>query len=161
MSQEIPQPTPAEIFWQSYLATLPADAPAHTQAYTIWQFADTPEDATSVGNLVRAGVKTTTSCLVREMEQIGEALPQAGDIAIVTGGDDLPLCIIEVTEVEVKPFDAVDAQFAYDYGEWDRTLEGWRAASWEYWSRHCRELGYEPSPEMLMGCQRFRVLYPK
>lgn len=155
------QLTPSETFWQRYLATLPADAAAATQPYTIWQFADTPESATSVGKLVRDGVKTTTSCLMWEMEAIGEPLPRVGEIAIVTGGDDVPLCIIEVTEVEVKPFEAIDAQFAYEYGEGDRTLEGWRADSWAYWGPHCTALGREPSPTMLMGCQRFRVLYVK
>lgn len=155
------QPTLTEAFWQSYLATLPDDAPAHTQPYTVWDFADTPAAATKVGNLVRAGVKTTTSCLMWEMDHIGEELPRVGDLAIVAGGDGAPLCIIEVTDVEVKPFDAVDAQFAFEYGEGDRTLAGWRADSWDYWSRHCAEIGREPSLSMPLGCQRFRLVFPK
>jgi hypothetical protein len=32
------------------------------------------------------------------------------------------LCIIELTEVEIKPFNSVDEQFAFEYGEGDRTL---------------------------------------
>jgi uncharacterized protein YhfF len=69
--------------------------------------------------------------------------------------------MIEVTESVIKPFDEVDEQFAYDYGEWDRTLEGWRKGNWAYFSRVCDKIGRTPSETMPLICQRFRVLYPK
>jgi len=37
-----------------------------------------------------------------------------------------PLCIVEMTEVEVVPYDRVDARFAYEEGE--RSLAYWRDA---------------------------------
>jgi uncharacterized protein YhfF len=150
-----------DAFWQEYLAILPQDDPQRGLPYTLWDFADTPEAATKVGNLVRLGVKTSTSCLVWEMEQIGEPLPEVGELAVVVGGQGEPLCVIEVTEVIVKPFDAVDEQFAYEYGEGLRTLAGWRADSWEFWGRACERIGREPSGSMPLGCQRFRLLYPR
>lgn len=36
-----------------------------------------------------------------------------------------PRCVIEVTGVDIKPFNAVDEQCAFDYGEGDRTLADW------------------------------------
>lgn len=155
------QTSETDAFWQEYLATLPVDAPQRSLPYTIWDFADTPEAATKVGNLVRLGIKTSTSCLVWEMEQIGEPLPAVGELAVVVGGQGEPLCVIEVTEVVVKPFDAVDEQFAYEYGEGLRTLAGWRADSWEYWGQACERIGRVPSGSMPLGCQRFRLLYPR
>jgi uncharacterized protein YhfF len=121
-----------DAFWDEYLATLPQDAPQRGLTYTVWNFADTPHVATKGGNLVRLGVKTATSCLVWEMEQIGDPLPQVGDMAVVVDGQGEPLCVIEVTDVMVKPFDAVDEQFAFEYEEGLRTLADWRADSWEY-----------------------------
>jgi uncharacterized protein YhfF len=32
-----------------------------------------------------------------------------------------PLCVIETTEVKIQPYDKVDAQFAYEEGEGDRS----------------------------------------
>jgi uncharacterized protein YhfF len=86
--------------------------------------------------------------------------PRVGDCAIVADGAGTPICIIEVNEVAIKPFNAVDAQFAFDYGEYGRTLEQWRAASWEYFDEVCARIRREPSETMPMVCQRFRRIYP-
>jgi uncharacterized protein YhfF len=111
-----------DAFWQNYLATLPADAKQHVLPYTVWDFADTPEAATKVGHLVRLGIKTTTSCLMWGMEHIGESLPEVGEMAVVVDGEGEPLCVIEVTAIEIKPFNAIDEQFAFEYGEGQRTF---------------------------------------
>ena len=152
--------TKTEQFWQSYLATLSAAERSKKLTYTVDQFADTPAAATKVGKLVRDGVKTTTSSLVWGLEEIGEALPTVGEIELIVGGQSEPLCIIEVTAVEIKPFNAVDAQFAFDYGEGDRTLAGWQRDNWDFYVRWCIEIGRTPSETMPIAFQRFRVLYP-
>jgi len=153
--------TKIESFWHGYLATLPEDVQKHTRTYTIWQFADTPEAATKVGQLVQLGIKTSTSSLMWGLEHVGEQLPQVGDLGVVADGEDNPLCVIEVTEVEIKPFNTIDEQFAYEYGEGERTLAYWRSDNWEYLTRQCEQIGCVPSEAMLLGCQRFRLLYPK
>ena len=154
------QQTKIEQFWQSYLATLSAGEPSRSLTYVVDQFADTPEAATKVGKLVRDGVKTTTSSLVWGLEEIGEALPAVGQIELIVDGQGEPLCIIEVTDVEIKPFNAVDAQFAFDYGEGDRTLADWLRDNWDFYARWCVEIGRTPSETMPIAFQRFRVVYP-
>jgi uncharacterized protein YhfF len=149
-----------DAFWQDYLATLPADAKQHVLPYAVWSFADTPEAATTVGHLVRQGIKTTTSSLMWGMEHIGEALPDVGEIAVVVDGEGEPLCVIEVTAIEIKPFNAIDEQFAFDYGEGERTLADWRRDNWDYLARWCAEIGRVPRATMPLGCQRFRLLHP-
>ena len=129
-------------------------------AYIVDSFADTPEAATKVGKLVRDGIKTTTSSLVWGLKHIGEPLPHVGEIDLIVDGDGEPLCIIELTEVEIKPFNSVDEQFAYEYGEGERTLEYWLSDNWDYLSRWCAEIGREPSETMPLAFQRFRLLYP-
>ena len=155
------EPASIKSFWQQYLNSLPETEKPHTAAYDFGAFGDTEEDAEECAWLVKAGIKTATSGLVWEYEADNEKLPVAGDISIVTGRDGVPQCVIEVTESVIKPFDEVDEQFAFDYGEWDRTLEGWRKGNWAYFSGVCDKIGRKPSETMPLICQRFRVLYPK
>jgi uncharacterized protein YhfF len=104
-------------------------------------------------------VKTTTSSLVWGLEYIGETLPKVGAIELIVDGTGAPLCIIELTEVEMKPFNTVDEQFAFEYGEGDRTLAFWIQDNWNVHSHWCHESGREPSESMPIVFQRFRVLY--
>ena len=150
-----------ESFRQAFVASQPDGAALRPYSDVIWTFGDTSEVATKVGHLARAGIKTATSGLLWEMERDGEAPPRAGDIAIVADGDDEPLCIIEITEVVIKPCNEIDESFAFDYGENDRTLKQWRADSWDYFAQVCAGIEREPSGTMPLVCQRFRLLYPK
>jgi uncharacterized protein YhfF len=150
-----------ETFWKSYLSTLSEADQMNSLAYVVSQFGDTPESATSVGKLVRDGIKTTTSTLVWGLEHTGEPIPKVGLIELIVDGNGDPLCITELIEVEIKPFNAVDKQFAFEYGEGDRTLEFWLGDNWDFLSRECVEIGREPSKTMPVVFQRFRVLYPK
>ena len=149
-----------ETFWQSYLSTLSEEDRKNAPTYAVDQFANTPEAATKVGKLVRDGVKTTTSSLLWGLEHIGEPPPKVGNIELIMDGNNEPLCIIELTEVEIKPFNSVDEQFAFEYGEGDRTLAFWLSDSWDFHSRWCIEIGREASETMPIVFQRFRVLYP-
>ena len=152
-------PPPIESFWKAYLATRGDLSIPRLDPDPIWQFGNL-EVAGRVGELVNAGVKTATSGLLWELEYDGGQLPHVGDCGIVADGAGTPICIVELTEVEIKPFNQVDAQFAYDYGEYGRTLAQWRTESWEYFSEVCARIGREPSETMPMVCQRFRRVYP-
>ena len=72
---------------------------------------------------MRIGVKVATASLLWEYDADGEAIPKVGQLSIVTDGDGEPVYIIKSTEVEIRQFNQVDADFAYDEGEGDRTLE--------------------------------------
>lgn len=147
-------------FWQSYLDSLPDDDPARSRSMPpAWGFGDGPEMAEELGELVVRGIKTATCSSLWEMDQDGEPIPQAGDLSIILNGRGNPICIIETTEVEVKPFDAVDAGFAYDEGEGDRSLATWRAVHWRFFSRTLKADGRAPDPAMPVVCERFRVVW--
>jgi len=152
--------TKTDLFWQSYLATLSEVERSKRLSYAVDQFADTPEAATKVGKLVRNGGKTTTSSLVWGLEAIGEPLPTVGEIERIVDGQGEPLCIIELIDVDSRPFNAVDEQFAFDYGEGDRALAGWLRDNWDFYARWCVEIGRTPSTTMPIAFQRFRVVYP-
>jgi uncharacterized protein YhfF len=155
------QSSKIETFWQDYLSTLSEEDRKNASAYLVDDFADTPEAATKVGKLVRDGIKTTTSSLLWGLEHAAEPLPKVGDISVVVDGNGSPLCVTEMMEVEIRPFNMVDEQFAFEYGEGERTLAYWLSDNWDFHSRWCREIGREPSESMPIVFQRFRLLYPQ
>ncbi len=149
----------AEKFWQNYLETLPPDSPVRGERYVAEGWGDSPQLADDLGALIASGTKTATCSALWEYEAEGEPLPEVGVKTVVLDGDDDPLCIIETTEVEIRPFEEVDARFAYEEGEGDRSLEYWREAHWRFFSRTLPKVGKEPTADMPLVCERFRVIY--
>jgi uncharacterized protein YhfF len=148
-----------ETYWRSYLETLPPDSPVHDEEYIAEGWGDSPEMADELGALIVAGTKTATCSALWEYEAEGEPLPEVGLKTIVRDGNGDPLCIVETTEVEVRPYDEVDARFAYEEGEGDRSLEYWQDAHWRFFSRNLPDIGKEPTRNMPLVCERFRVVY--
>ena len=115
--------------------------------------------ADELGGLIADGTKTATCSALWEYEAEGEPLPEVGVKTVVLDGNSDPLCIVETMEVEVRPYDRVDALFAYEEGEGDRSLEYWREAHWRFFSRTLPDIGKEPEMDMPLVCERFRVIY--
>jgi uncharacterized protein YhfF len=152
--------SPIESFWEAYLATQPENSPLRRQPIPpAWGFGSTQEMADELGKLVQEGVKTATCSLLWEHESDGEPLPQVGALSIVLDGDDYPLCLIETVEVEIRPFNEVDARFAHDEGEGDRSLNYWREVHLRFFAPICQKLGMALDDRMPLVCERFRLVY--
>jgi GrpB-like predicted nucleotidyltransferase (UPF0157 family)/uncharacterized protein YhfF len=145
-------------FWQSFLASRPAGASRPPQPEA-WGFGDSPEMADELGRLVAGGIKTATCSLLWAYEAEREPLPQEGQLDIVLDGRGRPLCIIENTEVIIRPYNQVDAQFAHEEGEGDRSLAYWREVHWRFFGRACEAISRTISEDMPLVCERFRVVY--
>ena len=152
-------PAMLRAFWETCRASLPADVRLPDKPPPADYFCDNEECANELGDLVRRGIKTATCGLLWSYQAEGEPLPQPGDLSIVTDWEGRPLCVIEITEVSVRPYNQVDAQFAYDEGEGDRSLAYWREAHWRFFSRECAQIGRAPAEDMPLVCERFRLLY--
>jgi uncharacterized protein YhfF len=148
-----------EAYWRSYLDTLPAGSPLRDEQYVAEGWGDSPQMADELGALITAGTKTATCSALWEYEAEGSPLPETGSKTIVLDGYNDPLCIVETTEVEVRPYNEVDDRFAYEEGEGDRSLEYWREAHWHFFSRTLPNIGKESTPDMPLVCERFRVIY--
>jgi len=146
-------------FWQSYLeAQNPAlSDPAAT--YEAWSFGNTPKMADELGALVVQGIKTATASLVWTYDHEGERYPQIGDISIILDGAQNPICIIEIIEVQIQPYDEVGEQHAFEEGEGDRTLAYWRKVHWNFFAQECKSIDKRPSSTMPIVCERFRLIY--
>ncbi len=110
-------------FWADYAAATGASGP-----YEAWGFGDDakPELMTKLGLLVRDGPKRATTSREDDYAKDGERMPEPGDHSVILDGEGRPLCIIKTTAVEIRPLGEVDAAFAWDEGEGDRSLEDWR-----------------------------------
>lgn len=146
-------------FWEEFCESNPeinSDA-----AFQVWHFGLGREDASELCDLVLQGKKTATASIAWEYEFKQEDTPVLNGYSVVTDFDGNPKCILQTTELRVLPFNEVDAQFAFDEGEGDQSLDYWREVHWDYFSRRCAEIGKEPSLEMIVNCERFELLYPK
>jgi uncharacterized protein YhfF len=148
-----------EEYWSAFLATLPPDSPYHSKTYVAEGFGDNPELADELGALIVSGIKTGTCSALWEWEADGNPIPEVGLISITLNGAGEPICIIETTEVTRRLFNEVDEDFARSEGEGDLSLEYWRKAHTNFFSRVLPKFGKTFTEEMPLVCERFRMIY--
>jgi uncharacterized protein YhfF len=112
-------------------------------------FGDGPQLADELLALILAGKKTATCWSAAE----GLKGAEVGKPWAVKNGAGVVRCVLETVELTQRRFDEVDAAFAFEEGEDDRTLASWRAAHQAYFTRNG---GF--APDMLLNCERFRLV---
>ncbi|WP_213286676.1 ASCH domain-containing protein [Bradyrhizobium sp. sGM-13] len=122
--------------------------PAKYQDLRSFAFGDGPELADELLDLVIKGVKTAT-CSTED--EPNTSTP--GERWIVVDGRGTPRCVIETAEVTYRRFGEVDAAFAYEEGEGDRSLAYWRKAHRTYFGRQGKF-----REDMMLMCERFRLV---
>ncbi|WP_347876851.1 ASCH domain-containing protein [Microbacterium sp. BK668] len=72
----------------------------------------------------------------------------------------MPRLVIRSVELRLCVFNDVDAQFAFDEGEDDRSLESWRRNHRRYWERGAAARGatWLETDEIVL--ERFSVVWP-
>jgi len=114
--------------------------------------------ADELGTLIAQGIKTGTCSALWQWEVEGNPIPKAGLITVVIDGKGEPLCIVETTEVTIRNYNEVDAEFARAEGEGDLSLEYWRKAHKNFFSHILPKIGKEFSEEMPLVCERFNLI---
>jgi len=122
-------------------------------------FCDNEKDANECAALVLSGDKRATASCLWSYEINKEDLPKEQDIYIVTNWAGLAQCVIEVEKVEITPFARITSEFAEIEGEGDKSLEYWRRVHWDFYHREMAGSNYEPSEDMLIVCEYFKVVY--
>jgi len=159
----LPRPSPAQgegsaaEYWAEYCrrAGLPASTP-----YQAWPFGDSTELAHELVELVVHGPKRATAGLVEYNERHPGEAPVPDGYSVVTEFDGTPRCIIRTAWLERRALREVDAQFAWDEGEGDRTLADWMAGHRRFFTRECERLGVAFSDDVPVQLERFELLYP-
>jgi uncharacterized protein YhfF len=143
--------------WAAFRA---AGGIAHDE-YQVWAFGDSALQADELAALVVHGPKRATAGLLADYERDGEPLPHVGGHSVILDGHARPVAVIRTTEVMIKPLSQVDAAFAWDEGEGDRTLQWWRDAHERHFRRRCGELGMPFSDDLPTVFERFELLWPR
>jgi uncharacterized protein YhfF len=126
--------------------------PAEYAGAVTFTFGDGPDLCADLLARVRDGRKSATCGALRDFAHGGEAMPVVGRRDVALNWDGTPALIIETTEVTIRRFCDVDADFALSEGE-DDTLEGWQTGHRAYFSRNG---GW--APEMELVCERFALI---
>jgi uncharacterized protein YhfF len=113
-----------------------------------FSFGDYPALADELAELVLAGRKRATCWAASDGQST-----EIGKRMVMLDGLGRPRAVLETVELTLRHFDEVDAAFAYDEGEDDRTLASWRRAHRAYFSR----LG-QFADDMPLWCERFRLV---
>lgn len=146
-------------FWAKFCAAFQQiDA---CEPYQAWYFGNTPEMASELAALVINGTKIATASLAAVNKIKPDEAPIDAGYSIVTDYYGEPQCVIQTTEIRHLPFDEVDAKFAFDEGEGDRSLEYWQAVHRAYFERESDILGVEFNDRSVVCCERFKLLFPK
>ncbi|TPQ36184.1 ASCH domain-containing protein [Bradyrhizobium guangdongense] len=111
-------------------------------------FGDGPALADELVELVIKGAKTAT-CSTEDEPNTSSP----GEQWVVLDGSGEPRCVIESTEITYRRYNEVEADFAYEEGEGDRSLAYWRDAHRNYFGRLGRF-----SEDMMLMCERFRLV---
>lgn len=146
-------------YWQEFLSTLPDDSPYRSKTYIAEGWGDSPEMADELGGLIAQGIKTGTCSALWEWEAEGNPIPEVGLITVVVDGREEPLCIVETVEVTLRKYNEVDAEFARAEGEGDLSLEYWRQAHRNFFSRVLLKFNKQFSEDMPLVCERFKMIY--
>lgn len=144
-------------FWSAFAKSIGGVDAA--RFYEVCVFGDSEDLANELAELVLRGTKRATAGAVWSYEGEGKRIPIPGDLSIVTNWAGNPLCIIETDSVEVVPFSEVGSEFAATEGEGDGSLSFWRQAHRQYFTRECDRAGRKFSENMLVACERFKVVY--
>lgn len=149
----------AAALWREYVTAHP-EAVAAGDEYVVDRFGDSVELSDELLGIVRHGGKRATAELVTEFAHRGEPLPRIGAHWVACDGRGAPQLVLRTTELRIAPFREVDADFAFDEGEDDRSLRSWREQHRIYWERTCAARGTVWSEQDEIVLERFRVVWP-
>ncbi len=151
--------TKSKTYLDNFLSSFPAkDSHRNAKADSCY-FCSDEESANHLASLVVKGEKRATASLLWSYEADNEPLPEVGQLSVITNWDGEPQCIVEVTDVEIKPYNKVTAAFAFIEGEGDKSLNYWRKVHWKFFSMECVELGKQPSEDMHVILEQFTVIW--
>lgn len=150
-------------FWRKYCLSLTPFEQKKLlhRPFDILFFDDKRDVAVYLTRQISQGKKKATSSLCWEEEYYKTPLPEIGDYAVILDYDNTPFCVIEYTDITIKPFDQVDEEFVDLEGEGIHSIKDWRNRYWEYFVAVCDEIGKVPQEDMPVACEQFKVIFQR
>ena len=122
-----------------------------------WHFELTEGAANYLLGLVLDGKKRATASSLWGYALEGEALPEAGQMSVITYWDGTPGCVIRTMNVRIIPYREMTYDIAKLEGE-DDTLESWKKNHEAFFTEEGKELGYTFSEDMPVIFEEFEVV---
>jgi len=157
LDNSVERTSAVQAYWREFCTATGLDPATPYQA---WYFGDTPRLAHELLELVLHGPKRATAGLSEFNDQMPDVKPAAGGYSVVTEHDGTPRAVIRTTVLERRPFGEVDAAFAWDEGEGDRTLADWKDGHRQFFTRELATIGRRFDEAMPVDLERFELLYP-
>ena len=132
---------------------------AADQRYDVYAFGGSPEMADKLSDLVVNGPKRATAGLLADLNPPDDPLPAVGVYSVILDGRDQPACVVRTTQVEIKALREVDAAFAWDEGEGDRSRDWWLAAHRAFFERDRTRRGLTFNDDMPTVFERFDLIW--
>ena len=151
-----PRSPEVEAFWNAYRAARGVPE----QDYDVCRFGSSAAMGDELLALVLEGPKRATAYLLRDVELGGEKMSRVGGHVVVLDGADRPSAIWRTRTVDVKPLNEVDAAFAWDEGEGDRTRADWLAMHVRYFTARAKAEGFAFEDSMPAVFERFTLVWP-
>lgn len=158
MSRPVSPGRAAEIepFWLAYQRECQVKVPG----FAATALADTYAVADELAELVLSGVKRAHATLHRDFQQELDPLPQIGDHLVVLDGAGTPRAIVRTTRVELRHFNEIDDEFAFDAGEGDLTLRWWLTAHRQDYAERAERDGFEVDERIELVLEWFERVWP-
>ncbi|MDG2480585.1 MAG: ASCH domain-containing protein [Alphaproteobacteria bacterium] len=149
-----------QAFWKQVCQDLdlPADTPCWTSGFA--EPGQGPHDATKydcIAALAFYEYKKGTCHQKAQFEHDNVPLRKVGDYSLVTTGAGAPVCVVRITNIDIKPFNEVSETFALSEGEGDFTA--WTDGHRGYFEGQCKRWGTEFRPDTLAVCESFELVY--
>jgi uncharacterized protein YhfF len=117
------------------------------------------QDADECAELVKEGIKKATSMSLLGLQYRNEPLPKLGDFMVVTDWEGQAQCLVQTTKVTLKPFFAIDADYALKEGVGDKSLAHWKKIHWDFFTEELEAFGRVPRESMIVVCQEFEKVF--
>ena len=138
----------AQIYWDEYWKD--EEKPPLVSA---WMFGAIPDE---LAQLVIDEKKTATCSGHVFYELENEPLPKIDEYSIILNSEEQPVAIIKIVDVSIVPMNVVSEEFAVAEGE--GPYEDWKSAHVEFFTNELQEIGLEFSEDMLLVCERFKLI---
>ncbi|XBO44092.1 MBL fold metallo-hydrolase [Pedococcus sp. KACC 23699] len=146
--------------YADYLAAHPEVVPTPASEVAVECFGDSPELADELVEFIVGGTKRATASLVAGYAADEEPLPKVGAHWVCCDGSGRPRAVLRTWEIRLGPFRSVDERFAWDEGEYDRTLESWLEGHRRAHGREAARLGIEFTEDLEVCFERFSCVWP-
>ena len=122
-----------------------------------WHFENDEESCNYILSLVLNGKKRATPSSLPAYQLTGEAIPQAGEVSVITYWNGTPACVIKTTNVRIIRFCDMTYDIAKLEGE-NETIEEWRETHSAFWIDEGKRKGYVFSDEMSIVFEEFEMM---